>query len=201
MGFDGIDPERLQVTLAVLAELHQLDDKHPDFIAVRRATAHMFKSVKKARRAEKRDEIAEADRAVVAATATGAPDRIDDETWAVLAAHYDEPQLVELVYVVGQYTMLSMVANGLKVDVPTASGPGPDDRLEEMRETGVLKPERVMSTPQGTHVRDDAGRDVLNLCANNYLGLAQHPEVRAAAANYLWWPVLMPLASVLRVEM
>ena len=76
----GIDPERLQVTLAVLAELHQLDDKHPDFIAVRRATAHMFKSVKKARRAERRDEIAEADRAVVAATATGAPDRIDDET-------------------------------------------------------------------------------------------------------------------------
>ena len=40
----------------------------------------MFKSVKKARRAERRDEIAEADRAVVAATATGAPDRIDDET-------------------------------------------------------------------------------------------------------------------------
>lgn len=76
----GIDPQRLEVTLAVLAELHRLDDKHPDFIAVRRATAHMFKSAKKARRAEKRDEIAEADRAVVAATATGAPDRIDDET-------------------------------------------------------------------------------------------------------------------------
>lgn len=43
---------------------------------------------------------------------------IDDATWAVLAAHYDEPQLVEVVYVVGQYTMLSMVANGLRVDVP-----------------------------------------------------------------------------------
>jgi len=40
----------------------------------------MFKSVKKTRRAARRDEIAEADRAVVAATATGAPDRIDDET-------------------------------------------------------------------------------------------------------------------------
>ena len=76
----GIDPERLAVTLAVLAELHQLDEKHPDFVAVRRATAHMFKSVKKTRRAEKRAEIADADRAVVAATATGAPDRIDDET-------------------------------------------------------------------------------------------------------------------------
>jgi NAD(P)-dependent dehydrogenase (short-subunit alcohol dehydrogenase family) len=68
------------VTLDVLAELDQLDESHPDFIAVRRATARMFKSVKKTRRAARRDQIAEADRAVVAATATGAPDRIDDET-------------------------------------------------------------------------------------------------------------------------
>ena len=87
MGFDGqledpvgIEPERLQVTLDVLAELHRLDEEHPDFIAVRRATARMFKSVKKTRRLERRTAIAEADRAVVAATATGAPDRIDDET-------------------------------------------------------------------------------------------------------------------------
>jgi NAD(P)-dependent dehydrogenase (short-subunit alcohol dehydrogenase family) len=77
---DGIEPERLRVTLEVLAELHQLDPKHPDFIAVRRATAHMFKAAKKSRRDEKRSQIAEADRAVVAATATGAADRIDDET-------------------------------------------------------------------------------------------------------------------------
>jgi len=76
----GVDPERLRVTLAVLAELHHLDPKHPDFIAVRRATAHMFKAAKKSRRDEKRQQIADADRAVVAATATGAPDRIDDET-------------------------------------------------------------------------------------------------------------------------
>jgi len=77
---DGIEPERLAVTLAVLAELHELDPAHPDFIAVRRATAHMFKAAKKSRRDEKRAHIAEADRAVVAATATGAADRIDDET-------------------------------------------------------------------------------------------------------------------------
>lgn len=76
----GIEPDRLQVTLDVLAELHQLDEHHPDFIAVRRATAHMFKAAKKSRRLEKRAVIADADRAVVAATATGAPDRIDDET-------------------------------------------------------------------------------------------------------------------------
>jgi alkylhydroperoxidase family enzyme len=50
---------------------------------------------------------------------------IDDATWAVLAAHYDAPQLVEIVYVVGQYTMLSMVANGLRVDVPTMFRPLP----------------------------------------------------------------------------
>ena len=76
----GIDPERLTVTLAVLAELHQLDENHPDFIAVRRATSYMFKAAKKSRRREKQAEIADADRAVVAATATGAADRIDDET-------------------------------------------------------------------------------------------------------------------------
>ena len=79
-GQPGIEPQRLKVTLDVLAELDQLDESHPDFIAVRRATARMFKSVKKTRRAARRDQIAEADRAVVAATATGAPDRIDDET-------------------------------------------------------------------------------------------------------------------------
>ena len=68
------------MTLDVLAELDTLDETHPDYIAVRRATARMFKSVKKSRRLERRSQIAEADRAVVAATATGAPDRIDDET-------------------------------------------------------------------------------------------------------------------------
>ena len=88
----GIDPQRLAVTLAVLAELDQLDESHPDYIAVRRATARMFKSVKKTRRREKRDEITDADRAVVAATATGAPDRIDDETRGIpLSASVSAP--------------------------------------------------------------------------------------------------------------
>ena len=76
----AIDPTELQVTLRVLAAMDAIDEEHPDFIAVRQATARMFKSVKRNRRLEKRAVIAEADRAVVANTATGAPDRIDDET-------------------------------------------------------------------------------------------------------------------------
>jgi len=55
------------------------------------------------------------------------------------------------------------------------------ERLAEMRETGVFKPERVMTSPQGTHVVDAEGRDVLVLCANNYLGLADDPRVLASA--------------------
>ena len=76
----GIAPDEMAVTLDVLARMAEVDQTHPDFIPVRRATAAMFKAVKKERRREIRETIADADRAVVAATATGAPDRIDDET-------------------------------------------------------------------------------------------------------------------------
>ena len=76
----GIDPAELATTLAVLARMAEVDQEHPDFITVRRATAAMFKAAKKQRRREIRETIADDDRAVVAATATGAPDRIDDET-------------------------------------------------------------------------------------------------------------------------
>ncbi|KQQ95104.1 short-chain dehydrogenase [Leifsonia sp. Leaf325] len=75
-----IDPAELETTLRVLAALSDLDENDPDFDTVRRATAKMFKSVKVTRRAEKRRVIADADRQVIAATATGAPTRIDDET-------------------------------------------------------------------------------------------------------------------------
>ncbi|MBW9093002.1 SDR family NAD(P)-dependent oxidoreductase [Microbacterium jejuense] len=76
----GIDADDLATTLRVLGSMAGIDETHPDFIAVRRATAKMFKAVKRHRRREIRDAIAAADKAVVAATATGAPDRIDDET-------------------------------------------------------------------------------------------------------------------------
>ncbi len=94
----GIDPTDLSITLRVLAEMDALDEEHPDFITVRQATARMFKSVKKSRRLEKRAVIADADRAVVAATATGAPDRIDDETRGVpLAITTATPHAGELI--------------------------------------------------------------------------------------------------------
>jgi glycine C-acetyltransferase len=54
-------------------------------------------------------------------------------------------------------------------------------QLEEIRAAGTYKSERVILTPQGTTVRVSDGKPVLNLCANNYLGLAQHPAIAAAA--------------------
>ncbi|MDX5379457.1 MAG: glycine C-acetyltransferase, partial [Halomonas sp.] len=53
--------------------------------------------------------------------------------------------------------------------------------LDAIRQAGLTKHERQLTTPQGAHVGINAGTEVLNLCANNYLGLAQHPEVNAAA--------------------
>ena len=55
------------------------------------------------------------------------------------------------------------------------------NQLDEIRAAGTYKRERVLSTPQGTFVRVSDGSPVLNLCANNYLGLAQHAEIREAA--------------------
>ncbi|MDO8209504.1 SDR family oxidoreductase [Conexibacter sp. CPCC 206217] len=76
----GIDPARLEAALAVLAEVERLPLEHPDALAVQRATASIYKTVKKTRKRERRDAILAHDRAIVHATATGAPGRIDDET-------------------------------------------------------------------------------------------------------------------------
>ena len=77
---DGVDPARLALCLDVLAEVEKLPVEHPDAVAVRRATAGLFKTVKLTRRRERRDAVLAADRAVTESTATGAPGRIDDET-------------------------------------------------------------------------------------------------------------------------
>ena len=59
------------------------------------------------------------------------------------------------------------------------------DRLsaqaESLGQSGLYKRERVIASGQGGAVRLDDGREVLNLCANNYLGLANHPLLREAA--------------------
>jgi NAD(P)-dependent dehydrogenase (short-subunit alcohol dehydrogenase family) len=80
MSSPDLTPEEIQACLKVLNTIHAYDEEHPDYISVRRATGKMFKAVKRHRRVSKRDLISEADRAVIALTATAAPDRIDDET-------------------------------------------------------------------------------------------------------------------------
>src|SRR6516225_11940743 len=55
-------------------------------------------------------------------------------------------------------------------------------RLDELRSLGLHRRTRLVSGPQGPHVLLD-GKPVLVLCSNNYLGLADHPRVREAAAD------------------
>lgn len=57
--------------------------------------------------------------------------------------------------------------------------------LESIRAAGTYKRERSLSSPQGTRVEADGGQSVLNFCANNYLGLAQHPQLKQAAHEAL----------------
>jgi glycine C-acetyltransferase len=58
-------------------------------------------------------------------------------------------------------------------------------QLDQIRDAGLYKTERVMTTPQRPHVGTTARPNLLNLCANNYLGLADHPEIIAAAREAL----------------
>ncbi|HEY3005232.1 MAG TPA: glycine C-acetyltransferase [Kribbellaceae bacterium] len=53
--------------------------------------------------------------------------------------------------------------------------------MAEIRDAGLYKAERVITSPQNSHISVASGNEVLNFCANNYLGLADHPDVIAAA--------------------
>ncbi|MDE0777943.1 MAG: SDR family NAD(P)-dependent oxidoreductase [Nocardioides sp.] len=79
-----IDPDDLDATLRVLGQLHTIPEDHPDHVRVKRAASHMYKALKRDRRAAKRAEELAHDRAVTEATATGSPLRIDDETEGTL---------------------------------------------------------------------------------------------------------------------
>lgn len=59
------------------------------------------------------------------------------------------------------------------------------DELAAIGAAGLDKRERILTTPQGAHVRTADGREVINLCANNYLGLSSHPRVIEAAHEAL----------------
>ncbi len=84
----SIDPGDLAAALRVLEQLPDLEPGHPDIETVKRASQRMFNRVRKARRAAARAEreapLRAADEAVLAATATGSPMRIDDETRGIL---------------------------------------------------------------------------------------------------------------------
>ena len=55
--------------------------------------------------------------------------------------------------------------------------------LQQIEDSGLTKNERQITSAQGARVSVNSGAPVLNLCANNYLGLAQHPEVQAAGIH------------------
>ena len=59
------------------------------------------------------------------------------------------------------------------------------DTLDELKDQGLFKTERVITSKQGAEIILDSGQEVLNFCANNYLGLSSHPEVIQAAKDTL----------------
>src|SRR5690606_27366621 len=57
------------------------------------------------------------------------------------------------------------------------------EELENIKEAGLYKEERIITSPQGAEIKLNTGETVLNFCANNYLGLSSNPEVIQAAKD------------------
>jgi len=55
--------------------------------------------------------------------------------------------------------------------------------IKALKEAGLYKKERIITTPQSAAITTTAGEEVLNFCANNYLGLSSHPAVLQAAKD------------------
>ena len=58
-----------------------------------------------------------------------------------------------------------------------------EKELASIKEAGLYKKERIITTPQGADIRTSDGKEVINFCANNYLGLSSHPKVTQAAKD------------------
>ena len=58
-------------------------------------------------------------------------------------------------------------------------------QLDEIEANGLFKRERIITTPQGAAIGVTGDKEVINFCANNYLGLSSHPEVVEAAKRTL----------------
>ena len=58
--------------------------------------------------------------------------------------------------------------------------------IQEIKDSGLYKNERVITSPQGADITLADGRSVINFCANNYLGLSSHPKVIEAEYTWIW---------------
>lgn len=60
-----------------------------------------------------------------------------------------------------------------------------DSELQNIKNAGLYKEERIIATPQSAHIKVKSGQEVINMCANNYLGLADHPSLIEAGKKTL----------------